>query len=183
MYAGRVCISENAITTGTHGQCRGMCEHKRDQERQKDSGTENMAPVPSMQLRKGARGDSTWNLIQTGYVECWETQLSPKTETEQISLTHHVLKIPKSSPGPQLTFHVPETGAQVFSRPNIPAFFNSPLHDNSPFWCPSPNIQVTNVPLNVLGQNQTPRNNSKPALPAWSADTSAAGSIWTLSFH
>ena len=141
-----------------------------------------MAPAPSMQPRKGARGDSTWNIIQTGYVECWETELSHKTETEQILFTQHILKIPKSSPGPQLTFHVPETGTQDFSRPNILAFFDSPLHDNSPFWCPSPNIQVTNVPLNVLGQNQTPRNNSKPALPAWSA-MSVAGLIWTLSFH
>lgn len=104
-------------------------------------------PCLSVQPRNRVRGDSTWKVTQTGYVQCWETQLGHKTETEQISFTHHVLKTPKSSPGPQLTFHVPETGAQDFSRPNIAAFFNSPLHDNSPFWCPSPN---TKLPISLL---------------------------------
>ena len=140
-------------------------------------------PLPLSAAREGARGDSTWHATQTGCAQCWGMQRGHRTETEQVSLTHHVLKIPRSSPGPQLTFHVPEAGAQDFSRPNIPAFFNSPLHDSSPFWCPSPNIQVTNVPLDVLGQNQIPRNNSKPALPALSADMSVAGLIQTLSFH
>lgn len=56
MYAGWVCISENAITTGIHGQCRGECKHKRDQERQKTAGHETW-PLPlSAAKERGERG-------------------------------------------------------------------------------------------------------------------------------
>lgn len=50
-----------------------MCEHKRDQRRETDSGTQNMAPIPSVEPKKRARGNSTYNIIQTEYIESWET--------------------------------------------------------------------------------------------------------------
>lgn len=116
-------------------------ETKRDRRQQ---GTKH-GPCLSVQPRMG-RGDTPEPLLlKQGMCSAGRHSSVTKLKLSRFHL-HIMFSRSQIQPWATADLHVPETVPKT-SRPNIPAFFNSPLHDNSPFWCPSPNIQVTNVLL------------------------------------
>lgn len=165
------------------GLCRGMYKHERgDQERQKDNKTWFLSPP----WRHGTKWEET-TLKHSGRICCMlgNAALSQSWNWADVIYT-------SSSEDPQNKSKQCASGDLIcfwnqhprlpFSRPNI-HFLSCPLCDTSPLGClPPVLIQDISARVNMLGQNPTPINNSKPVLSVLSADTPITGSIWTLEF-